>query len=135
MEPSASHTPEQWAYVQEQWDRVQALIDLLEAGYVPTWPEPRRSPQGHLLMSGPAYDPRVNAGVLAAARLLGDDQDYLVNIRELRERPVEGCTRRELATWFTYFARGERFSDGFLAGEIEAGRLLAALRHLRVVGF
>lgn len=116
--------------------RVRALVDLLAEGYEPQWTGLEPNPDGSRTFPYVSYDGRVHEGLDAAVELAGgSDRDYLARIDAVHARPEEDLTLPELATWFTWVQRGERFVDGHIAEHLrngEVGRRLARL--LALVG-
>ena len=102
---------------------VRALAALLDAGYQTSY---SGGPPGGVGAGGPrwpVYDERVFEGLEACQELAGTDYDYLGHIEGIQTQPVSRATPAELATWFTWLLRGERFCDGHIARNLESGRV------------
>ena len=80
------------------------------------------------------FNPRESypAEVWDATGFLTSDTDYLAHKEKIDEKKVEPeeMSPEEIRTMLTWFARGERFCDGFLAGEVNDGTVLRVLRRL-----
>lgn len=112
-------------------ERVAQLLTLIQSGYEPSWMglEPRGD--GTHPWPWVEYDPRVQAGLQAATELAGGaDRDYLDHIEDVHLQPVLDRSRRQLATWFTWTSRGERFVTGHIAETIASGELEQSLLRL-----
>ena len=114
---------------EESLRAVGAMRELLESGYRAEL-VPSRPKGDHLVMGYYSYDSAITSGIAAAGDLLGLDRKYLTHIAGIRDRAPESLSTSELSTMFTFLMRGERFSDGMIAGEIESGRLLALTHRL-----
>lgn len=64
-------------------------------------------------------------GVMAAHYLAGPDFGYPDTIGQIIDEPVGEASWRDLATWFTWQSRGEKWSMGHLRSEVGSGRLPA----------
>lgn len=67
----------------------------------------------------PRYDPRV----MAVLKSLKSDSDYLTRYEAIKDKAITTYTLAEIATFYTFLVRGERFSDGHIAAYIEDGTL------------
>ncbi|MFJ6417101.1 DUF6508 domain-containing protein [Paeniglutamicibacter sp. NPDC091659] len=109
---------------------IHALAALLDAGYeTPVRGGAVREDGVHTL-GYPDYDERVFAGLEAGQELAGTDYDYLAHIERIQQQPIARATLEELATWFTWLLRGERFCDGHVAQNLESGRVRALVTRL-----
>lgn len=100
--------------------RVHSGVALLRSGYEVAWAEGRSSGQ-----HWPDYDARLYGAFDGAAALIGVDHEYPSRIEAARSRPVAEADASDLATRLTWIRRGERFSDGFIAGFVADGTLCA----------
>jgi hypothetical protein len=131
-------------------DRMLAALPVVEAeGFVAaTWSEPQvEIVDGvrHTSMPYPVYHPVVQtlwelcsgtgASIDPYAVLPEDPEGTepgtgVLKVLESRER-FAAATLDQIRRYFVLCTRGERFCDGFIAGEFAEGRMLAALRRLR----
>lgn len=115
-------------------DAIREGIAVLRSGYREVeWKPGHSSTPGNTAASWPAYDPRVYAALSAASELLGGDPDYVSRGAAVLELPVPALDRDQVRTLLTVMLRGERFSDGFIAGFIADGRLLEAFERTLAV--
>ena len=109
---------------------VRALAALLDAGYQASY-DGGASGRGRMgAPSWPVYDDRVFAGLEARRELAGTDFDYLEHIEGIEQQPISRASVEDLATWFTWLVRGERFCDGHIARNLESGRVRELLTRL-----
>lgn len=112
-------------------ERVDALLELLASGYRARWVGGEADAEGVHSFPYVDYDPRVFDGLAAAIELAGgSDLHYLERIAPLKEIPPQEMSVDQLATWFTWVMRGERFTLGHIVWFIEDGSLEIALRRL-----
>ena len=65
---------------------------------------------------------------------LGEDFDYQNRYHEIEKKDINNMNLDDLRTIYTFYRRGERFSDGFISQYIEDGSLLKlALRELELL--
>ncbi len=78
----------------------------------------------------PEYEP----AVMTVLGSLQTDTDYLRHYEKLKDKAIESMSLTEIATMYTRMLRGERFSDGFIAENIEDGTLYRlVLRHTELL--
>ncbi len=109
---------------------VHALRDMLAEGHRVEWKGGEKIGHNTFTTAWPNYDARLWTGVEAAQELLGSDYEYVEHIERVQARPIRDASRSDLATWFTWLVRGERFCDGLIGSAAESGELLALLRRL-----
>lgn len=73
---------------------------------------------------GQAYDQRVY-NVLGSLWL---DMDYQHNYRDINEDKLDELTLEQIATYYTFILRSERFADGSIASYINDGTLLRLVK-------
>ena len=61
---------------------------------------------------------------------LGPDYDYKKNIELVRQKQIAELTLSEIATYFTWLMRSERFCDGLIASYIDNGTFAQLLVRL-----
>ena len=71
----------------------------------------------------PKYDEDVTCWIDTMYDLELMDHDYLQNIKNIEDKPIEELTRDEVLTRMTWLIRGERFCDGLIAEWLENGSL------------
>lgn len=77
----------------------------------------------------PVYDERV----MKVFALLKTDEDYMKHYEKIKDKPVENMTLKEIGTMYTFISRGEKFSDGFIAANIEDGTMYRLVsRHMEL---
>lgn len=75
----------------------------------------------------PRYDQRITDLLLMTKQ----DKDYSLHYEEIKNKPLSELDLNQIATMFTFIARGERFSDGHIAGFVESGKLLILAERFR----
>lgn len=112
----------------------------VDAFYTHVSPPP--ADDGTVTMGWPDYTARFRR-IEAALRAAGFDPDAVLDYRgwieTLSGDPQDPATiarmsADDLRHWAVWTARGERFCDGFMAGLLERGAYLAALRRAREIG-
>lgn len=109
---------------------VQELLELLSSGYRAQTVGGGVDEKGIHRIPGYDFDKRVDAGLDAALNLTGVDSNYLERIQRIESEPISCASLEDLAAWFTWVQRGERFCWGHIAGQIEDGRLEELLHRL-----
>ena len=116
--------------LQKVTERVHSLSVLLASGYEAELVPSKRLEDGTIQMGWYNFAPQIWDGIEAAKDLLGVDYEYPQHIDAVRARGVPTASPSDLSRWFTWMSRGERFCDGFLAGNISDGELAAITQRL-----
>jgi hypothetical protein len=108
----------------------RGLTVLRDGRGMPEWQPPVLQSDGSRTFAWPKYPQPVMVALMAALEVTGHDFAYLEHIEAVRRTPIASASSSDLATWFTYLFRGERFSDGHIEGFIRSGQLQAMLERL-----
>ncbi|WP_298864308.1 DUF6508 domain-containing protein [Microbacterium sp.] len=108
----------------------RGLTVLRDGRGMPEWQPSVLQADGSRTLAWPKYPQPVMVALMAALEVTGSDFEYLEHIEAVRRTPIASASSSDLATWFTYLFRGERFSDGHIEGFIRSGQLQAMLERL-----
>jgi hypothetical protein len=108
----------------------RGLAALRDGRGMPEWQPSVLQADGSRTFAWPKYPQPVMVALMAALEVTGADYAYLEHIEAVRQIPIDSASSSELATWFTYLFRGERFSDGHIESFIRSGELQAMLERL-----
>lgn len=125
----------------EQLQAIVAFLPELEAGSFDagSWQGGEAAPDGVIQMPWFERSPQLDAlvGAIGAAGFVTPGFDWMewLDSREgaaMRDEPgrIERATEQDLEHLFTAIIRGDRFSEGNLAGAIESGVMARAIRRL-----
>ena len=121
----------------EEWAALWAALDRVEEQGPPyaDWVPSRRTESGAFTMPYPRYTPVVGAltsAISAAGLVVVFAWPDWHGFRAYEDPAALGDAPVEDALWMlTRTVRGERFSDGVIETELNAGRLQAAVRRVR----
>ena len=78
--------------------------------------------------------PQYGAYIYDLLSSLNYDRNYLTKYAKIENKDIDDMTLGDIKVMFTFYTRGERFSDGLIASAIEDGTLLKlAERELKLL--
>ena len=106
-------------------ETAKKLLILIEQGNAyKTFPAKKEGNviiQGHIQYDFCFYD---------LVKKLGPDYEYRQHIEAVKQKSIVELTISEIATYFTWLDRGERFYDGLIASHIDNGTVTQLLERL-----
>lgn len=89
-----------------------------------------KTDDGIIILGGYTYAD----GLLEIFRNINHDYEYQANYKNLEGVDISNYTLKNIKTHLTYIERGERFCDGFIAGNIQNGTLQKLIeRYLEIL--
>ncbi|MBR2247867.1 MAG: macro domain-containing protein [Clostridia bacterium] len=98
-------------------------LNILKSTDVAEWNKGSEE-NGVFILGYPIYNKNVEGWIYQMYKLDLTDQNYLENYDKIKNKDENNLTIDEILTTFTFYIRGERFSDGTIDSGIKDGTLV-----------
>ena len=97
------------------------------------WSKSKENEDGSITLPFPIYSEKIINWIHAFYDLKLEDKNYLDNCKYIKEKNIFELDFNEILSYITYFIRGEKFCDGFIASAIENGTIELLEKRLAII--